>query len=178
MPRVTFVKKARKANKDAGIEKGDSYYWWKFRVGRSSIKRISLTRPRQSQLTLSEFLSGMYACQEAIEDAASACSDAEGMQALADALNDAKSSVEELRSDCEEKAGNLENVFPNGCPSLETLTARIEQCEAIADCLDTAASEAESKAQDQDEPDAKDDEKIDWADEAQSIIDDISWEFE
>lgn len=31
MPRVTHVKKARKAIPGTDIKVGDSYYWWKFR---------------------------------------------------------------------------------------------------------------------------------------------------
>ena len=33
MPRVHFVKKARKDYPSTGIQKGDSYYWWQFRYG-------------------------------------------------------------------------------------------------------------------------------------------------
>ena len=64
MPRVYFVKKARK-DYPVGIKKGDSYYWWKFRYG--GIHR-SKTRPRPSQLTQSEFLSTIYAIIEEIQD--------------------------------------------------------------------------------------------------------------
>jgi hypothetical protein len=60
MPRVNFVKKARKAIPSSGIKVGDSYYWWKFRYGG---KFVSKERPRQSQLTQSK-LSGVYAAEE------------------------------------------------------------------------------------------------------------------
>jgi len=63
MPRVNFVQKARKDNPVA--KAGESYYWWKFRYGG---KHYSLTRPRESQLTQSEFLGAMYSLLEEIQD--------------------------------------------------------------------------------------------------------------
>jgi len=50
MPRVHFVKHARKDN-DL-VKKGESYYWWKFRF---TGKCMSKTPPRKSQLTESEY---------------------------------------------------------------------------------------------------------------------------
>ena len=43
MPRVNYVKKARKNN--PAVKRGESYFWWKFRYGG---KQYSKTRPRQS----------------------------------------------------------------------------------------------------------------------------------
>ena len=75
MPKVHHVKRARKPNAvitqndiDTAKQTGGteaSYYWWEFRNGP---KRMSKTYPRQSQLTMSEFLSRMYAMNERIED--------------------------------------------------------------------------------------------------------------
>jgi hypothetical protein len=64
MPRVHFVEKARKPIPHAGVEVGDSYYWWKFRYGG---RRVSKTRPRRSQLTQSLW-SSVYAAQEELAD--------------------------------------------------------------------------------------------------------------
>ena len=63
MPRIHHVKSARKNYPSAGIKKGDSYYWWKFRY---SSRQLSKTPPRASQLTQSEFLSQVYDLQDAI----------------------------------------------------------------------------------------------------------------
>lgn len=65
MPRVHRVNKARKAYKEAGIKKGDTYYWWEFRYGG---KHRSLTPPRPSQLTSNGALSSLYAAQETGQD--------------------------------------------------------------------------------------------------------------
>lgn len=64
MPRVHHVLSARKQTPVADI--GEPYYWWKFRYGG---KHFSKAPPRQSQLTQSAFLSGLYSLQEDIEDA-------------------------------------------------------------------------------------------------------------
>lgn len=64
MPRVNFVKSARKDH-PGGIKKGESYYWWKFRYGP---KRYSKTRPRRSQLTQSGFLAQLWDLEDEIAD--------------------------------------------------------------------------------------------------------------
>lgn len=63
MPRVNYVKKARKDN--PAVKAGESYYWWKFRYGG---KQYSRTRPRASQLTQSPYLSQVRGLIERIED--------------------------------------------------------------------------------------------------------------
>lgn len=65
MPRVHFVKKARKDVSNSDIKKGESYYWWKFRFGG---KCVSRTPPKQSQLTQSDFLSQIYKIQDRISE--------------------------------------------------------------------------------------------------------------
>lgn len=65
MPRVHYVKKARKDN--GCVSKGESYYWWKFRYGS---KCMSKKPPKASQLTQSEFLSTVYDINERIEECA------------------------------------------------------------------------------------------------------------
>ena len=57
MPRLHFVKHARKAIPSIKVEKGDSYYWWKFPY---RPRTVSKTRPRRSQLTQSEFYAAMW----------------------------------------------------------------------------------------------------------------------
>jgi len=65
MARANFVKAAAKDYPEQGIKKGDSYYWWKFRHGG---KRYSKTMPKQSQLTQSEFLSGVWSVEETLAE--------------------------------------------------------------------------------------------------------------
>lgn len=69
MGRVHHVKKARKARKDAGIKKGQEYWWVAFKTARGGFKRYFTKPPRPSQCTQSEFYSALYGLQEEIEDA-------------------------------------------------------------------------------------------------------------
>ena len=104
MPRVTFVKSARKDNPVA--KKGESYYWWKFRYGG---KRYSKTRPRPSQLTQSPYYSQVRSLVEQIEDAT--VTDQEQFEELRDAMR------EELES--------LQSMYPAMRPSLITDPSRL-----------------------------------------------------
>lgn len=64
MTTLHYVKKARKPIKDAGIEKGDSYYWWQFAFRQ---KQVSKMHPRRSQyMTQSPYLGGIYDIEDAI----------------------------------------------------------------------------------------------------------------
>lgn len=99
MPRVTFVKKARKDN--PVVKAGESYYWWKFRYGG---KRYSTTRPKPSQLTQSPFLSEMYSIQE-------------GMAMITtpeDELEDYMSRIDELYDMSEESLNNMPEQLQEG----------------------------------------------------------------
>lgn len=128
MARLHSVKKARKANKTAGIKKGDSYFWWKFRFGG---KHFSKTRPRRSQLTQSAFYAAMYDIED---DYAEICtdypSDAESE------VESIKDRVQEQIDELQEKQQNLDSAFPNGCPSLDTINERIDALETCVSDLD------------------------------------------
>ncbi len=145
MPRVHFVKKARKADKAAGIKKGDSYFWWKFRYGGM---RKSKVRPRSSQLTQSEYLSTMYAAQETIEDALSDLTtawdddgaDREALrEELAGVCESVRDDVESAGSDCDEKLNNMPDSLQQGSTG-ELLQQRVDACETMRDSLDEAAT--------------------------------------
>jgi hypothetical protein len=159
------VKAARKDNPKAGVKKGESYYWWSMRSGRTSIKRFSKKRPRRSQLTNSEFLGAMYDAEDDLNDSLNP-RDGEDIDAeeLAIMFNRAADAVREAGDDCQSKLDNMESAFPNGCPTMELLEARVEACQSIADELEQAASDIE----DSDDP----------LGEACSLAEGISWEFD
>lgn len=140
MPKVNFVKKARKANSDHGIKKGESYYWWKFRFGG---KRVSKTPPRRSQLTQSEYYGAMFDAEDVVEDAIALFIKDGDADSLRGAIEEARNVVDEQMNECDDKASNLENAFPNGCPTLELLQQRRDACENISSCLDSAEGEVE-----------------------------------
>jgi hypothetical protein len=128
MPRVQFVKSARKDIPGTDIKKGDSYFWWKFRFGG---KRTSKTYPSRSQLTQSSFLQTVYD----IEDRIASCSFAdmddaeEQIQGFVDELN-------ELRDTCQESLDNMPEQLQYA-PTGELLQERI-------DALESAISDLES----------------------------------
>lgn len=62
---VKFVKKARKTYPEHGVQRGDSYYWWKFR---GEARQMSRFYPPRSWLTKSERLARLYTTEDALPD--------------------------------------------------------------------------------------------------------------
>lgn len=151
MPKVHYVAKARKADKKAGIKKGDSYYWWSKRPGGRGrgYKVKSKTRPRASQLTSSEYLSTVFAANEAVEDAG------DDPAALIEALQEAESCLDSLKDETEEKLSNVEEAFPNGCPVAEQLQERIDALEQLIGEIQDAINTIEAIDEDEDEEDRR-----------------------
>lgn len=96
--------------------------------------------------------------------------DADGMQELADELTSQAEEVRSLGSDCSDKASNMENAFPSGNPTIDLLNERSEACGRIADEMEAAASDAESKV-----TEAEGESDFDWTGEASSIIESVDW---
>jgi len=139
MPRVYFVKKARKDYPAFGIKKGDSYYWWKFRYG--GIYK-SKTRPRPSQLTQSEFLGTIYAIIEEIQDVT--IDDFNSIDELRDFIEE---KAEEIRILGEEQEDKLYNM-PESLQDSETgwlLQDRADACYEIADELENIDTEIDEE---------------------------------
>lgn len=141
MPKLHFVKKARKDN--SAVKKGESYYWWKFMRGP---KRMSKTKPRPSQLTQSEFLSRVYSITETIEDIPG-----EGtIDELRDIFEYISSEYSELSELAYESFGNMPESLQYG-PTGTMLEERADMAQELADnfqdlinqCDDEDASYAE-----------------------------------
>lgn len=138
MARYTFVKKARKAIPSAGIKKGDSYYWWKFRFGS---RRVSKTPPRRSQLTQSSKKAALFDAEDSVSEAISNVQDGKwGLSELREALESAAESVREVAEEYRESASNMESAFPNGAPKIDELNERADEVESTADELDQVVS--------------------------------------
>ena len=120
MPKVHFVKKARKDN--PAVKAGESYYWWAFRFGG---KRYSSVRPRPSQLTSSDKLARIYEAQECVADA------------LDDFKNDL-SAVDELVEVLEDYASEVETVSEEYDESAENISERFGQTEQVEECFEKA----------------------------------------
>jgi hypothetical protein len=123
MPRVKHVMKARKDN--PACQAGESYYWWKFRYGG---KHYSLTPPKASQLTQSEFLGQMY-------DFADRLSELNEEAVVGGAIEEIATEIRDLGCECEEKIQNMPESLQSS-PTGEMLQERYDACEAMADELD------------------------------------------
>lgn len=134
MARVTFVKKARKAIKSAGIAKGQSYYWWKFRFGG---KRVSKTPPRRSQLTQSSKKAALFDAEDAVVEAiANVRAGRWGLSDLRDTLEQCAEDVRGVAEEYRDSASNMESAFPNGSPKIDELNERADEVEETANELD------------------------------------------
>jgi len=123
------------------IHKGESYFWWQFKNGG---KNFSKTRPKESQLTQSNYLSQLYAIQERIEDISA--DDSSDLESIVDEL---KSDIESLKDETEESLSNMPESLQSS-PTGELLQERI-------DALETALSELEDiDLDDYEEPDEDD----------------------
>lgn len=121
MPRVHFVKRARKKNPVADV--GESYYWWKFRYG---LKHYSKTPPRSSQLTQSPFLQGYYGIQDRLAELDGL--DEETAYEIID-------EIDSLSGECESSLYNMPEQFQDTSEAAGLLQERIEYLEEWADSI-------------------------------------------
>ena len=109
MAKAHFVNKARKDN--PAVQKGESYWWWKFRFGS---KRYSATKPTRGQLTQSYFYQTLYGIQDditAMDDPTQ--------------LEDIMAAIEELRDECECSFDNMPGQLQDTSDSGIMLEQRI-----------------------------------------------------
>jgi len=167
MPRVTFVKKARKDYPESGIKAGDSYYWWKFRFGG---KHKSKVRPKPSQLTQSEFLGTVYAIHEAMdEETVDNFTDSEAFDTY---IEERASELRSLAEDTEEKRENMpENLYYSQTGEmLEERANAVNEMADELDNIDTSIDIERSEYEDDDEYDeAVEERKQDILDEIQGV---------
>ena len=128
MPKVTHVKAAQRDN--PVCRKGESYYWWSFRFGG---KHYSLTYPRRSQLTQSDFLSQMYDIED--EVIAGFNNAGHSLEELRSMVEDAMEQIRALGEECDEKLNNMPEGLQEG-PTGELLQNRYDECETMADELE------------------------------------------
>jgi hypothetical protein len=127
MPRVNTVEHARKDYPEAGIKKGDKYYWWKFRYGG---KHMSTTPPKASQLTQSSFLSQLYEIQERLQSLEA--TDAESLKYEVDEI---ACELRNLSEECENNRSNMPDGLQEGEVG-QMLESRAEACSSAADELE------------------------------------------
>jgi len=126
MARANFVKKAMKDYPDSGIKKGDSYYWWKFRF---SSKFRSLTRPKQSQLTQSAFMSTVLSIQERIEELS--------IEDVSEHMvEDFVSELQSLGEETDDSLSNMPDSLQDS-PTGELLQGRVDEVENMVNELES-----------------------------------------
>lgn len=128
MPKVTFVKSARKNNPVA--KKGESYYWWAFmQGGRGGPKHFSKDRPKQSQLTQSEFWGAIYSLQEQHEQTPD-------FDDLESEIDEIKSELENIKDETQGKFDNMPQGLQDG-DSGQLLQERVDTLESVIGDLDS-----------------------------------------
>jgi hypothetical protein len=164
MPRITTVKKARKAQGNCGrcgkaIEVGDSYRWWKFRYGGRSIRCLDVgCAPRASELTQSK-MSTVYAAQESLADFLAKW-DGTDLDEVQQEVECCADEVEEVADEYQEAADNQREHFPDSETADEN-EERAEQLREWADEIRDAAQNLEPLAGDDDEDEPNDDDAPD-----------------
>lgn len=106
MPKLHFVKKARKDN--PVVKKGESYYWWQFAY---CSKSYSKAQPRPSQLTRSEFYSQYFAIQERIADELPGLEEEDDFKAF---IDDIVEEIQALEDDTQSKLDNMPEQLQYG----------------------------------------------------------------
>ncbi len=153
MPRVHFVKKARKDN--PAVQKGQPYYWWKFMY---SPKRCSATRPRPSQLTQSDKLSSYYEAQETVED----IDTQEHVLDIVIVLEEVAESVRGIGEEYQESADNIREYFEES-DTADECEEKCYMCEGTAFSIEEAVVNLEALTEVEEEA-------------VQEVIDAIEWE--
>lgn len=123
MPKVTFVKVARKDYPEHNIKKGESYYWWKFKFGG---KNYSKTQPKASQLTQSDFLSQLYDIQDRLGELT-----ADNIEDLQSEVESIAEELNQLAEECHEKHDNMPEGLQEGEVG-QMLEERADACENAA----------------------------------------------
>lgn len=140
MANAHFVKSARKDYPDDGIKKGESYWWWAFMVGgRGGAKHRSKTQPKPSQLTQSEFMSTVLSVEE---DLGAATSDMTNDE-LNTLVEDARSELETLRDETQEKFDNMPDGLQQGDTG-QLLEGRVESVDEMISDLEQLNLEPEN----------------------------------
>jgi len=123
-------RKARKDYLDAGVKKGDMYYYVSIKTGpRSSRIMRQLTPFKPAQLTSSEYLKAVYG----IEESLSHVTDDSDIQEII-------MLIEELRDETQEKFDNMPDGLQQGDTG-QMLEERIGQCDDSIQELETIISE-------------------------------------
>lgn len=114
---------------------GDPYRWFKPRFGPKRVFCI-MHYPKASEMTSSDKLARLYAAREEIQDA-------DGLEAIITALEDAITTAEEVGSEYEQSLMNLPEGIQQSSTG-ESIQEKIDACSAWQALLEACKEEVES----------------------------------
>lgn len=142
MAKLHHVKKARKAIPEAGIEKGESYWFYKRMVNGKGAPRVcSKTKPRRSAYaTSSPFLGGLMDLEDDLNNLLAVRASVDEVSTWLGAAADA---VGGMGEECLAKSSNVQDGMKNGAGqvSSEMLRSRADHCSVLAVAMREAANE-------------------------------------
>lgn len=144
---VAKIERVKKARKDQGkcnqcgeeIKRGDAYIWWT--VGfRSNYKHCRCTKcpePSRAERESNPKLSMIWAAED---DFNNAVSEANERDDIASALSSAAQGVRDAQQEWQDTYDEMEQHFQGGCPAMEEIQEKIDQCEELANALEEASN--------------------------------------
>jgi len=120
MPKVNFVKSARKANPVAQV--GESYYWWQ---NFKRPKQYSKTYPKPSQTVGSSFLQQFYSLGETMAERFVS------LDTFEDERDNLVGDIQELLDECQSSLDNMPEHLQDTSDAGTTLTERIGELEDL-----------------------------------------------
>lgn len=138
MAKIHFVKRARKTN--PVVQKGESYYWWRFAF---QPKQYSKTPPTRSQAVRSPFYKELYRIEDDIT--AGIHKDPDGFRS--DVIPD----IEQLMQECLDSRDNMPQGLQDS-PSGELLQERADGLEEWINQIEHELDNVESLSGDEDVP--------------------------
>lgn len=128
------------------IKKGEEYYWWQFMY---RPKQYSKTRPKQSQLINSPFLSGIASLQERIEEYQPGSK--EDFESFRDEIAE---EIQSMADECQEKLDGMPESLQSA-PSGETLSNRVEELENWKSEIENVECEELDEEENEDDQDTE-----------------------
>lgn len=149
MPRVTEVKKSRKAQGrcsvcGTAIQAGQPYKHWAFRYGGRHVCCGQCT-PKPSQLTANDKLAQVYAAREGLTADLAAFEEGGSPEGLASACECAAEAIRQAAEEWEDSASNIEEGFQHETCQSEEARDNASQAEEEADALEQAGTEVQDR---------------------------------
>jgi len=137
----------RKANKNgpavrAGVCKpGEHYFTWSFYRGATMYSSVY---PARHQLTRSPFLSAVYLAEDDLAETVAKFREGKcEADELAEALDSARSAIQEASEAAEEALDAIMEHFPTGNPTTELIDERMSACDTLGEGLEEQHEVAE-----------------------------------